>query len=91
MSHQHAVWPTSVPPVSTACWSSESWQKFEDGYKPKDYTGGRHDTAAWNAYAKTVKARVDEEIRQPFYKALILSHGQTEADRWLEANRAANA
>lgn len=46
MSYQHAVWPTPVPVGRI----TEAW---EDGFRPKDYGGKRHDQTAWEAYMRT--------------------------------------
>jgi hypothetical protein len=90
MSHNHAVWPTGVPPVCTAFWTTESWQKFEDRFRPAGYTGGRHDQAAWDAYTKGVQEQVAEGLRLQTHQSLSRTLGQEAADQWLTANREAN-
>lgn len=47
MPIMHAVWPIEAPPVCTAFWDQDSWERFEDRYRPADYTGGRYDAEAW--------------------------------------------
>lgn len=63
MPVKHAVWSTTAPPVTTGYWTREDWAKFEDGFRPKDYTGDRFDEIAWGAY----KAKKNEELRLKLY------------------------
>jgi hypothetical protein len=61
---QHAVWPTPPPPVTTWAWDQESWNNFEDSYRPDDYTGDRFDTEAWRAYCDAMQ----QSIVDAFYE-----------------------
>lgn len=65
--HNHAVWPTKAPPVCTAFWDCEAWERFEDGFRPEGYTGGRHDVEAWAAFDAERRAAVHVELRRKFY------------------------
>jgi hypothetical protein len=87
---QHAVWPTPAPPVTTALWDQGSWQRFEDRYRPADYTGGRYDQEAREEYRKAARRAADEKIRLHWHGAIARHQGQEAADRWLEENRRAN-
>lgn len=62
LDRPHAVWATPAPAVCTARWNEEDWRKFEEQFRPADYTGGRIDMGAWVKY----KAQKLEEIRQKF-------------------------
>lgn len=55
------VWPIKAPPVYTGNWDRKAWETFEDGFRPKDYTGGRDDQKAWKEYlaSKELNERVD--------------------------------
>ncbi len=57
MMPKHAVWPTGVPPVTTGQWDQAAWDRFEDGYRPKDYHGDRYDQQAWKDYVAAAEER----------------------------------
>ena len=57
---KYSVWPTSVPPVCTARWDQDSWQRFEAHFRPETYKGGQYDQAEWDTY----RADVDEIYRR---------------------------
>ena len=68
MKIEHAVWPTGVPPVCTANWAQEAWDKFAEGYRPSGYTGGIYDDKGymiWGARkcldeGRAAQRRIDE-------------------------------
>ena len=64
MKIEHAVWPTGVPPVCTANWAQEAWDKFAEGYRPSGYTGDAHDPRAyiiWSAQVLIADVRAERE------------------------------
>jgi len=91
MSHNHAVWPTPAPPVSTALWTQDSWAAFEDSHRPTGYTGDRYGQATWDSYHKARMNESAEKERLCWHASILRSHGQEAADRWLVLNREANA
>ena len=57
MSIRHSVWPTNAPLGPSAGWSQADHNRFADGFRPEDYTGGRFDQEAWAAYAEARNKR----------------------------------
>ena len=80
---QHAVWPTPAPPVCAAFWTQESWQRFEDRYRPVDYTGDRYDAEAWGAYRAQANRRERLALLTPFSAAIARLKGPEAAAEWL--------
>ena len=63
-TREYNVWPTPAPPVCTALWEQEAWDRFADGYRPDDYEGGRYDQEAWEQHLR------DKEARKKWWLAL---------------------
>jgi len=45
-----ALWPVEEPPVDTIKWCQADWDRYNNRFRPADYTGGLYDFAAWTAY-----------------------------------------
>jgi hypothetical protein len=50
MDIKHAVFPTPSPSVTFANWDQEAWDKFAERHRPSGYTGGIHDSEAYQLY-----------------------------------------
>jgi|TARA_Y100000310_G_scaffold171060_1_gene171193 hypothetical protein len=61
---RHCVWPTGAPSVNPSFWSQEDWERFEDGFRPPEYAGGRHDREAWLEHCATVGVDVHARLRE---------------------------
>lgn len=85
--HKHCVWPTRAPPVCTAYWDTESWERFEDGFRPEGYTGDRHDTEAWERFDAERRAAVHDELRVAMAAQISRHMGQEAGEKWLAAAR----
>jgi len=72
MSIKHAAWPTGVPPVTTARWGQEDWNRFAEGFRPKWYKGPIFD---YEAYEKA-RAAWEEGYR----RELLAGFGVTVED-----------
>ena len=85
--HNHCVWPTRPPPVCTDLWDTQSWERFEDGFRPAGYTGGRHDTEAWKRFDAEWRVAVHDELRVDMAAQIGRHMGQEAGDAWLACAR----
>lgn len=46
---KYSVWPVPVPPA-IGYWGQESWRKYDEQFRPDDYSGGMYDQKAWEEY-----------------------------------------
>jgi len=68
MSINHAPWATPPPPVTTGGWDQESWDKYAEKYRPKEYTGDIRDHRGymlWGARRHVEAAKEYEERGRP--------------------------
>ena len=71
MDRKYIVWPLAVPPVCTANWDQDSWEKYAQQFRPRDYHGGMYDKIAYDRYLaqKDIASAVDfENNRHRFFK-----------------------
>jgi hypothetical protein len=66
MHIKHVVWPTGVPPVSTALWNQDSWNRFAEGYRPKGYKGGMFDEEAYAEFKLKTDLKAYNAMRKQF-------------------------
>jgi len=78
---KHAVWPTSAPPVCTAYWDQESWDKFAAGFRPEGYEGGMHDQVAYDQWLAERRASQDVPSRNIDWAALVKRHSGLDAPK----------
>ncbi|MBO76779.1 MAG: hypothetical protein CME17_05035 [Gemmatimonadetes bacterium] len=73
---KHSVWAHLCPEPygRRELWTQDDWQRYEDRWRPEDYTGGRYDESDWRKYC-----------RVGFYYFIIDGFDKVVADNWVAA------
>lgn len=76
MAIDHAPWATGVPPVCTAYWDQDSWDKFAESFRPEGYEGDirdHHAYTTWAAEQAVAKAKLYEAKQLTYIPAHTMS------------------
>ena len=64
------VWPVRVPTPETIIYGLDSWDRYEEKFRPHDYLGGRFDRAAWRVYVLSKAIEKQTPMTQEIKKIL---------------------